>query len=1009
MAFILDRLPENDDELWWTVKAMWNVVIPRHTCGNPEHTPPFEAFADAYFNRGGSITLWHGSRGLSGKSFMLSILGITKAFLLGADVNMLGGSLAQSTNLHEHMRNALNSENSPRYMIESEGQYLIKLSNKARIRPLTASQKTVRGPHPPFLILDEIDEMDIDILDAALGQPMPQKNYMGVILKPYTVMCSTWQNPEGTFTEVRRRFEERGLPVVQWCVAQDSLVTTDRGEVPVQSVRTSDHVMTREGWKPVQHVTFMGYKPTVTILTDDGLTLTLTYDHKVATAEGFIEAALLTSGSVLYTDARNAHAVPSISTNADSAGIGHIVASATSIGTLLMKPRSPLVLGEGNDLHMAGVDAKRSSAQVIEGHPLRNGTDDLLVDPAMSESGSSPAVLGIDLVPVTVDGGPPPQDALVSVVDDFAGDDGLPLADGLALHSAGAAPFPVPPRSGSTVSAVISHGLVLPVWDIGVHDVHEFAANHIVVSNCYQCSANPIDGWLTQETIEQKKLEIPAEMWRTEYELGEPAIGNRAFDPDAVDRMFSMQMEPVEEKISKDFEEYTFAKYERDGDYVAAADWGKEQDYTVISVWRYDRPQYELVYYMRVNRRPYPQMIGWFNDVIRRYNASAIHDGTGLGNVVNDYVDVRARSFIMTGEKRANMLSEYVNAVEKGAMIAPRIKTAHLAHKYCLLSGSLVWTIRGNVPIEQVKVGDLALTRRGYRRVTAVMDNGTRLVHRLRTSDGKELFLTGDHAVATPNGWVEAKDLQLGDVCFVTETDLAPPAANGSDVEVLPRVLVPVGAMSGSGASSSHPVSTQDVIPLGDGFQMGDLDAASISAQVVDGLQHLQGSDQRPIGSAVSLSRIARVRGWAAYAVSKFGNLKTPFSASIRKQGASAVEVGAVSGFSLAHVIECINTNEQGHVYDIEVEGEHEFFANGVLVHNCQVGDLYKAGKEYHLPDEVCSFALAFKIMGWSGKPVGPIAVVRDKTPTKLEEMFSPRQGEVYRASPDPESISLMV
>jgi hypothetical protein len=24
-------------------------------------------------------------------------------------------------------------------------------------------------------------------------------------------------------------------------------------------------------------------------------------------------------------------------------------------------------------------------------------------------------------------------------------------------------------------------------------------------------------------------------------------------------------------------------------------------------------------------------------------------------------------------------------------------------------------------------------------------------------------------------------------------------------------------------------------------------------------------------------------------------------------------------------------------VYDLEVEGEHEFFANGILVHNCQV------------------------------------------------------------------------
>lgn len=415
MAFRLTRLPQNDDELWEVVNTFWGVVIPRHSCGNPDHTPPFQAFADAYFRRGGSITLWHGSRGLSGKSFMLSILGITEAFLKGSDVNMLGGSLSQSANIHEHMRMAMDYEKAPRYMVATESQTLIKLTNKARIRPLTASQKTVRGPHPPFLILDEIDEMDIDILNAALGQPMPQTNYLGEVVRPYTVMCSTWQNPEGTFTTKRREFEERGLPIIQWC---------------------------------------------------------------------------------------------------------------------------------------------------------------------------------------------------------------------------------------------------------------------------YQCSANPIDGWLDQETIEAKKLEIPAEMWRTEYELGEPSIGNRAFNTEAVEAMFHVKPEPIEERTERDFEEYRFAEYERDGFYVAAADWGKEQDYTVISVWRADREPFELVYYLRVNRRPYPQMIGWFNDAIKRYDASAIHDSTGLGNVVNDYVDVRARGFTMTGEKRDAMLTEYVNGVEKGRLRAPRIQTAYLAHKY---------------------------------------------------------------------------------------------------------------------------------------------------------------------------------------------------------------------------------------------------------------------------------------------------------------------------------------
>ena len=411
----LERLPRTDDELYELVKVLWGVTIPRtRVC--PDHVAPFEVFADAYFRRHGTIALWHGSRGLSGKSFMMSVLGLTISFLLGSDVNILGGSLAQSTNVHEHMRAALDHVNAPRQMIVSEGQYLMKLTNKARIRPLTASQKTVRGPHPATLLCDEIDEMDEDILNAALGQPMPQTNYLGEIIEPYTVLCSTWQNSDGTFEHKYREFEEKQLPVKTWC---------------------------------------------------------------------------------------------------------------------------------------------------------------------------------------------------------------------------------------------------------------------------YKESANDVDGWLAQSTIEQKKREIPKEMWRVEYELGEPSIGNRAFDTAAVEAAFSLPLKPMEEQHKENLEEYTFAQPDRSGVYVVAADWAKEQDKTVIVVLRIDTQPHELVYYLRVNRRPYPMMIKWFNDAIEKYNAEAIHDATGLGNVVNDYIDTRARKFIMVGEKRSNMLTEFVGAVERGYFEMPQIPSAFTEMKYC--------------------------------------------------------------------------------------------------------------------------------------------------------------------------------------------------------------------------------------------------------------------------------------------------------------------------------------
>ena len=451
--FRLPRAPQTDEELYWAVQALWGVVIPR-TPVCPDHVTPFQVFADAFFNRDGSIAFWHGSRGLSGKSFTLATLGLTKAVFRGANCNILGGSMAQSTNVHEAMRSALDFEDAPREMIVHEGLQEIRLTNKAKIRPLTASQKTVRGPHPPFLLLDEIDEMELAILDAALGQPLPQKNNHGETIPPYTVMCSTWQNPEGTFTAIKRRFEERGLPTKAWC---------------------------------------------------------------------------------------------------------------------------------------------------------------------------------------------------------------------------------------------------------------------------YRESANPVDGWLTQETIDAKKLEIPAEMWRVEYELGEPSIGNRAFDSDAVENTFSLPAAaPIFSEVLKDYETYTFAKPVARGSYVVSADWAKDHDYTVIAVTRVDVAPIELVHWVRVNRRPYPFMIGLYNKAIGEYNpVAAIHDGTGVGNAVNDYLDVRARGFIMSGAQRSNMLTEYVNAVERGRFRFPKIQTAYLAHKYAQVGDLYQTGQQFHLPDE---VCALALGWRAARQFGGIVD-----------------------------------------------------------------------------------------------------------------------------------------------------------------------------------------------------------------------------------------------------------------------------------------------
>jgi hypothetical protein len=192
------------------VRLAWGITIPDvKVC--PNHTTPWRAFADAYFARY-PVTVWHGSRGFAGKSFTLAALGLTEAVTLKADVNILGGSGAQSKRVLEHETNLWHHKNAPRHILEGDAATVTRLTSGAKIEALMASQASVRGPHPQRLLLDEIDEMDISILEAAQGQPMSKNG-----IPTQTVMSSTRQYRNGTMQKILERAREKGWKVYEWC------------------------------------------------------------------------------------------------------------------------------------------------------------------------------------------------------------------------------------------------------------------------------------------------------------------------------------------------------------------------------------------------------------------------------------------------------------------------------------------------------------------------------------------------------------------------------------------------------------------------------------------------------------------------------------------------------------------------------------------------------------------------------------------------------------------------
>ena len=407
MTFTLPRPPQDREELWWVIKALFGVELPRvAVC--PDHVSPFEAVAHAFFGEDPNFAVWYASRG-SGKSLALATLGLTKAFVRDIDVTILGGSMTQSLNVRDHMRKLMRSPNAPSYAVAKDQATLIQMHSGREIKPLPASQTTVRGPHPPLQLLDEVDEMEPDIYNASLGQAMEQTNSHGEKVAEYIVASSTWQNPEGTFTQVIEDARERGHPIMTWC------------------------------WR-----------------------------------------------------------------------------------------------------------------ELLEPH-----------------------------------------------------------------------------------------------------------------------------GWMSKRFIEAKRKTVSAQMWHTEYELNEPASGSRALDLDKVAEYFIDYPTPIRtvHKGAGDHDEYVWEDPQPSGIYAIGADWAKEADKTVIAVVRYDVRPHRLVKLIRVNRRPWPLMIGFYNEAMKAYRAVSYHDGTGIGNVVDDYVDYSDsnRKFVMVGRPRTQMLLDYITAFENGRYRLPSI------------------------------------------------------------------------------------------------------------------------------------------------------------------------------------------------------------------------------------------------------------------------------------------------------------------------------------------------
>lgn len=211
---IAGKAPISKEHLALYCAFILGVKIPDPAICEGHHSPLdalWEAYADEEY-----FPIWHAMRG-SGKTLLLAVLAFVESlFKPFCGTTILGGSLEQSQKAISYSDQLWQRPSVPKnLLIGGVAGRGYKLKNGSWVQALAASQKSVRGPHPQRLRLDEVDEMSPEIFDAALGQP--KANYG---IPDQVVASSTLHHPFGMMADLIDKREERGAKLYQWCIEE---------------------------------------------------------------------------------------------------------------------------------------------------------------------------------------------------------------------------------------------------------------------------------------------------------------------------------------------------------------------------------------------------------------------------------------------------------------------------------------------------------------------------------------------------------------------------------------------------------------------------------------------------------------------------------------------------------------------------------------------------------------------------------------------------------------------
>ena len=338
---------------------------------------------------------------------------------------------------------------------------------------------------------------------------------------------------------------------------------------------------------------------------------------------------------------------------------------------------------------------------------------------------------------------------------------------------------------------------------------------------------------------------------------------------------------------------------------------------------------------------------------------------------------------------------------------------------HCFTGDTLITTNKGEIPMKDIKVGDLVLTRKGFKKVLIKHKNGIKdvLTYRIVSNIGNVcLRSTSNHKIWTQNGWKQIKYLQPLDTIYQLNSSMANGTIYNRAKDILNHTNITYIEKFGNFimrifqkvftftiktiiylitklrtlSLSQSQTTIKSIGKNGTKMKIDSTKCDTTLSSMLD-LKLQNGINQMKVElgtknitkklktffTKILGLKIVRfviknllLKHTTAYSAQTLVNLPTEEKMVLIMKKDNVLSVTkpllqtniVKSKIVVNRVVQNIDIMKQSQeeVFDLTIEDEHEYFANGVLAHNCLDSVRYAVYTKYH-PTNINQLELFYK------------------------------------------------